>query len=197
MTAAGSVSASGTAEANIPGTGVVTITETDYLGKSSGSQMVTGSSATVPAGNLLVVDGTLYANANGAFWSNAAGYSEAKSTLVAQKWVEISPNVSFYKKVAADITLPSLTKDIFHAQTYHKGAVRTIDGVPAIEITYMNSGYDPGRVTTYVALGGKHLPVSVTIGGVSFEFASWGVPRTIVAPSGSVMLATLLASSST
>ena len=202
MTAAGSVSATGTAQESIPSGGVVTISENNYSGRTSGTQAVTSSSGAsgsgaTPAGNIVFVHGVVYSNANAAFWSNSAGLSDAQSNLVAQKWVEISSGSSLYKKAAADLTMASLTKDLFDAKTYHKGGVSTVDGVRAIEITYTNGGLDAGRCTTYIALEGKHLPVSVTIGGFPLQLGSWGVTKAVTAPQGAVPLASLLASSST
>lgn len=204
MTAAGSVSASGSAPEKIPGVGKVTIHETNYAGTTSGSQVITstsgqsGSSAALPAATTLVVGNTLYFNANAEFWSNLAGLSDAQSKMVAQKWVQIPTGSSLYGKASADLTMPSLSKDLFHANTYHKGAVRTVNGVRAIEISYMNGGrYDPGRAVAYVALGGKHLPVSVTIGNLPFQLGPWGVAKTIAAPQGSVPLSSLLTPPST
>ncbi len=203
MTAAGSVSATGTAPENLPGVGMVTTTETNYSGKTSGSQVIkttssqSGSSVTLPAATTLVVDGALYVNANAEFWSSSAGFSEAKSNLVAQKWVEIPTSSPLYEEASSDLTMPTLTKDLFHANTYHKGGIRTVDGIRAIEITFVNSGTDSGRASAYVALGGKHLPVSVTIGGVPFQLGSWGVAKIIAKPQGSIPLSSLLASGST
>jgi hypothetical protein len=204
MTAAGSVSANGSAPENIPGVGKVTIHETNDAGKTSGSQVITsssgqsGSSATLPAATTLVVGSTLYFNANAEFWSSVAGFSDAQSNLVAQKWVQIPTSSSLYGKASADLTMPSLTKDLFHAKTYHKGGVRTVNGIRSIAITYMNGGrYDPGRAIAYVALGGKHLPVSVTIGNLPFQLGSWGVAKAIAAPQGSVPLSSLLTSPAT
>lgn len=203
MTQAGSVSASGGGQVTASGAGVVTFNETNYSGKTSGSQMVTvssvqsGSTANFPAGSVLVVHGALYVNANAALWSSSAGYSNTKSILLEQKWVQVPPSSSFYDKAAADLTMSSLTKDLFHAKSYHKGSIRTVDGVRVIEITYANTGADAGRVSAYIALGGKHLPVSVTIGGVALQLGSWGVAKTVTTPQGSVPLASVLTSSST
>lgn len=182
----------------------LSIRSPNYAGKTSGSQIITstsgqsGSSATLPAATTLVVGSTLYFNANAEFWSSVAGFSDAQSNLVAQKWVQIPTSISLYGKASADLTMPSLTKDLFYAKTYHKGGVRTVNGIRAIAITYMNGGrYDPGRAIAYVALGGKHLPVSVTIGNLPFQLGSWGVAKTVAAPQGSVPISSLLTSPST
>lgn len=200
MIAAGSVSSSGSGPVNFPGVGMVTVSETNYSGRTSGSQVIkttSASSATLPAATTLVVDGALYVNANASFWSSAAGFSNAQSNLVAQRWVEIPRSSPLYGEATADLTMSSLAKDLFHAKTYHKGGIRTVDGVRAIEITYRNSGADSGSASAYVSLGGKHLPVLVTVGDLPFQLGSWGVAKTVAAPQGSVPLSSLLTSTST
>ncbi len=184
--------------------GKVTIHETNYTGKTSGSQVITftsrqsGSSATLPAATFLVIGSTLYVNANAEFWSGFAGFSDAQSNLVAQKWAQIPTSSALYGKASSDLTMPSLTKDVFHAETYHKARVRTVNGIRAIAITYMNGArYDAGRAIAYVALGGKHLPVSVTIGNLTLHLESWGRAKTIAAPQGAVSISSLLTSPST
>lgn len=200
MIAAGSVSSVGSGPVNYPGVGRVTVSETNYSGRTSGSQIIkttSASSAALPEASTLVVNGALYVNANAKFWSSAAGFSDAQGNLVAQRWVEIPRSNSLYKEAASDLTMSSLAMDLFDAKSYHRGPVRTVDGIRAIEITYRNSGPDSGSATAFISLGGKHLPIVVTIGSLPFQLGSWGVAKPVSAPQGSVPLSTLLTSTST
>jgi hypothetical protein len=138
------------------------------------------------------VDGQLYVDANAAFWSSTAGLSEAEAANAASRWVQIQSSSPLYGPVAADLTMPSLITDLFSSSNYHKGHVRTIDGVRSIAITYMNSGNDAGKATCYVELGGKHLPVSVTLGGLSFRLEGWGKTKAVTAPTGAVQLSNII-----
>ena len=198
MASAGSVSASGKGSGKIPGLGKVTFTEIDYSATTSGSQVLKMTSAhaksgtALPSATTLDVGGQLYVQANAPFWSSSAGLTDAEAVHAANQWVQIQPSSSLYATAAADLTMPSLLTDLFSSANFHKGTVRTIDGVRAIAITYTNTGEDPGQATTYVALGGKHLPVSVSIGGESIRFTSWGRTKTITAPPNTVQLSSLL-----
>jgi len=196
MANAGSVTASGNGPLTVPGVGKVTVREQDYSGATSGSQSLrmTGAqprSGTISA-SVSVVDGQLYVDANAAFWSSSAGLSEAEAANAANRWVQIQSSSPLYKPAAADLTMPSLLTDLFSSENFHKGRVRTIDGVRSIAITYMNSGNDSGETTCYVELGGKHLPVSVTLGGLSLRLEGWGEIKAVAVPTGAVQLSSLL-----
>ena len=198
MTSAGSVSASGDGPLSIPGVGKVITRENDYTSATSGSQVMTMTSAhlksgiVLPSASVLDVGGQLFVDANASFWSSFAGLTNVEAHGAANRWVQIQPSSDLYALAAADLTMPSLLTDLFSSDHFHKGPVRTIDGVRAIAITYKNSGNDSGQATCYVALGGQHLPVSVTIGGFSLRLRSWGETKEVTAPAGAVQLASLL-----
>jgi hypothetical protein len=82
--------------------------------------------------------------------------------------------------------MPSLIHDLFHASHYHESGVRSIDGQRVLTLAYRNTGNDAGPVTCAVSLDGSHLPVLVTIGGLSLRLGSWGTTRPLAAPTGSV-----------
>ncbi len=193
MSQAGSVTAVGRGSTDIPGVGKVTITESDYTDSSSGDQVLktvsdAGRAGTLPAATTLDVDGHLYVNANTAFWTSSVEVSTAQAALVAGAWVQIPQSSSLYAPAAADLTMPTLTKDMFDGASYHKGKIQTIDGTRAVKITYTNLGTDSGSATCYVAVGGKHLPVAVIIGGLSLRLESWGKSMAVTAPSGAIPL---------
>ena len=199
MASAGSVSASGTGTMSIPGIGKVTISETDYSGQTSGSQLlkVTSAHATavaLPSASTLEVGGDLYTDANLSFWTSA-GLARPQAALLAGRWVHIPPGSSLYASVAADLTMPSLLGDLFDARIYHKGAVHQVDGVRALKISYDNTGGDAGPATCFIAVGGRHLPVSVTLGSLTLRLRSWGRTQTLSAPASFVPLPTLVPSS--
>ena len=198
MTTAGSVSASGEGPVSIPGVGKVIAGESDYTSATSGSQILKMTSSHLKAGvvlpwaSVLDVGGQLFVDANASFWSSSAGLSDVEAHGAANRWVQIQPSSDLYAPAAADLTMPSLMTDLFHSDSYHKGGVRTIDGVRSIAITYKNSGNDSGQTTCYIALGGAHLPVSVTLGGLSLRLRSWGQTQAVTAPTGVVQLSNLL-----
>ena len=193
MNRAGSVSAHGGGMTTIPGVGRAMVTESNYSDATSGSQVVSTSSATVGAAGLpqattLDVSGAVYANANAPFWTATVGMSSASATQAAGRWVRIPRSSPAYLAAAADLTMPSLIRDLFHAARYHLGARRTVDGVPTVAITYENTGDDSGSVTCYVGLGAPHLPVLVTIGNLVLHLGPWGKARSVTAPVGAVPL---------
>jgi hypothetical protein len=198
MTDAGSVNASGGGTVKIPNRGNVTATEVGVAGGTSGSQVLKASSDSpgspvILSATTLDVDGNVYSNDDATFWTNDVGATGPQAVALAGKWVQIPSSSPLYANAAADVTLPTLVRDLFHATTYHKGSVQSVDGVPAIKITYTNSGGDNGPATTYVAVGGKHLPVSVDIGGLSLHMTSWGKVVAVSPPPGAVPLASVLA----
>ena len=198
MTKAGSVTAAGHGEVTIPGVGKVNLVESDYAGSSAGSQVLKTTAThahngtPLPSASTLDVDGALYVDANEAFWSTSVGLAATDAALVADKWVQIPNSSPIYTPAADDLTMSTLTQDLFDAQTYRKGPVETIDGVRTVKITYTNAGTDAGPATCYLAVGGRHLPVSVTIGGLALRLSSWGETRTVTAPQGAVLLPTNL-----
>jgi hypothetical protein len=199
MTKAGSVSATGGGTTSVPGYGRATLTETDFSDASSGSQVVkmtsrSASSASLPSATTLDVAGTVYVNANAMFWTGSVGLAMGQATQVADQWVLVPKSSPVYTPAAADLTMPSLTHDMFHATSYHKGPVQTVDGVRVIAITYTNTGNDAGPVTCYVAVGGSHLPVLVDIGGLSLHLSSWGKAQAVTAPSGAIPMPNLTTS---
>jgi hypothetical protein len=198
MSSAGSVTAGGAGAVNIPGVGKVTVHENDYTSATSGSQILKMTSAhlkagiVLPSASVLDVGGQLFVKANDSFWSSSSGLSHAESVAAANRWVQIRSSSSLYAQAAADLTMPTLLTDLFNANNFQKGHIRTIDGVRSIAITYTNTGGDAGHATCYIALGGKHLPVSVTFGGLSFRFSSWGNTKLVTAPPSPVQLSNLL-----
>jgi hypothetical protein len=193
MIRAGSVRATGAGTASISGLGKATLTETDYSNGTSGSQVLTMASSRarpgqLPSATTLDVDGTVYVDADAPFWSSSVGLESAEAAQVANRWVEVPPSSPVYGPAAADLTMPSLVRDLFGARTYHKGPIRKIDGVRTVEISYTNSGQDAGPVTCYVATGGTHLPVSVDIGGLTLRLGSWGSSEPAPAPTGATPL---------
>jgi len=198
MASAGSVTASGQGPLNIAGVGKVVTRESDYSSATSGSQVLQMSSThlksgtVLPSASVLDVGGHLFVDANAPFWSSSAGLTDTEAHEASSRWVQIQPSSDLYASAAADLTMPSLLTDLFSSDDFHKGSVRTIDGVRTIAITYMNSGNDAGRATCYIALGGSHLPVSVTLGGLSLRLKSWGETKVVTAPANAVQLTSLL-----
>lgn len=189
MTSAGSVSATGGGMTPIPGLGRATVSESDYAGPASGSQVLTVTSAgsggpSLPSATTLDIAGSVYIDANAAFWSASMGADGAHAAAVAGHWVQVPTSSPVYAAAAADLTMSSLTRDLFDARTYHLGKTQTMGGVRAVAVAYRNSGTDAGPVTCYVAVGGSHLPVAVTVGGVTLHLAGWGVARALAVPTG-------------
>jgi hypothetical protein len=134
------------------------------------------------------VDGRVYVNANAAFWTGSAALSVPQAVEVANRWVQVPQSNPFYSLAAADLTMHSLIADLFNAKIFHKGRIVSVDGVRTIAITYTNTGNDPGPATCDVALGGRHLPVAVSLGGITFHLTSWGATKVITDPGGAVPL---------
>ena len=198
MTAAGSVDAAGGGTVKIPGRGSVTASEVSVAGISSGSQIIKLStdspgSPVLLSASTVDADGNLYTNANATFWIDSAGATGPQAAALAGKWVQIPSTSPLYAQAEEDLTMATLTHDLFDTKTFHKGSVQSIDGVPTIKITYTNGGGDHGAATTYVAVGGKHLPVSADIAGLTLHMSSWGKAVAVSAPEGSVPLGTVLA----
>ncbi len=193
MIRAGSVRATGGGTTSIPGVGKATLTESDYSNGTSGSQVLSMTSdrarpGQLPSATTLDVDGSVYVDADAPFWSSSVGLDSVEALQVADRWVQVPRSSPVYGPAAADLTMPSLTQDLFSGKSYHKGAVRKIDGVQSVEITYTNSGQDAGPVTCFVAVGGTHLPVSVAIGGLVLHLGSWGSSEPPAAPAGAIPL---------
>jgi hypothetical protein len=193
MSAAGSVSANGSGQVHVPGLGEETLTESDYVSAASGSQVVTvtsggGGGATLPSATTLDLAGTVDVDANAPFWKDSMGVGGVQAAEVADRWVQVPKTSPVYAPAAADLTMPSLTQDLFDATTYHEGKTGTVDGVRTVAITYRNGGNDAGSVTCYVAVGGSHLPVEVTIGGLTLHLGAWGKVRALTAPTGVIPL---------
>ena len=193
MLGAGSVSAHGRGTATLPGVGKVVVVETNYSDATSGSQEVvmtsaTGGTATLPSATTLDVDGVVSVNANSPFWTATVGMGAVAADQVAGRWVLIPHSSPAYPPAAADLTMASLTRDMFHAASYHRGRVQTIDGQRVIAVSYTNTGNDSGPTTCFVALDGSHLPVMVTIGGLSLRLGSWGKRQVVTVPTGTVPL---------
>ena len=199
MIKAGSVSASGSGTTTVPGVGRATLTETDYSDADSGSQVATltsgrPTSADLPAATTLDVAGAVYVNGDAPFWTATVGMGAVQATQVAGHWVQIPKGSPAYGPAAADLTMSSLVHDLFHAKTYRKGTIQTVDGSRVIAIAYQNTGDDSGPVTCYVSVG-SHLPVKVTIGGLSLHLGSWGKTRSVAIPPGAIPLPSLGSSS--
>jgi hypothetical protein len=198
MSSAGSVSASGKGSMKISGVGNVTVSEHDYSSMTSGTQILQITSThvkagtTLPSASVLDVGGQLFVDANAPFWASSAGLTDAEAVNAANRWVQIQPSSPLYATAAADLTMPSLLTDLFSSHNFHKGNVRTIDGVRSIAITYTNTGEDSGHATCYVALGENHLPVSISLGGESFRFSSWGQMKAVTAPPNPAQLSNIL-----
>jgi hypothetical protein len=193
MARAGSVTARGVGTTMLPGVGRATLTESDYVGPASGSQeLSTASPGASPAGldsaDTVDVSGAVYVNADPSFWTATVGMAPASATAIAGRWVRIPEDSPVYAAAADDLTMPSLVRDLFHAGHYHESGLSTVDGERVITLTYRNTGSDAGPVTCDVSLGGSHLPVLVTIGGLSLRLGSWGTTRPLAVPSGSVPL---------
>jgi hypothetical protein len=202
MSSSGSVEAVGSGHLTTSAGGQTMAAETNYTGPTSGSQVINvtpagkGSSQQLPQASISLVGGALYVSANAAFWTASAGLPAADGAAVAGRWVEVPASSPIYAPTAADMSMPSLVKDMFHAKKFHKGTVRKVNGVTVIPIRYTNGGYDSSPTTLYVATGGKHLPVSATISGVTLRFSGWGKPLSVTAPAGAVPLASLLPAAS-
>ena len=199
MIKAGSVSAAGSGTTTVPGVGRATLTETDYSAADSGSQVATltsgkPASADLPSATTLDVGGAVYVNGDASFWTATVGMGTMQATQVAGHWVQIPKGSPAYSPAAADLTMSSLVHDLFHAKNYRKGTIQTVDGTRVIAIAYVNTGDDSGPVTCYVAVG-SHLPVEVTIGGLSLHLGSWGKARAVSTPSGAIPLPALGSSS--
>ena len=194
MTMEGSVSATGEGPVSIPGLDNAVVSETNYTGSKSGRQLLntTSGSGGQASATTLDVAGNLYVNASVSFWSKSVGLTDPQASIVAGKWVQIPSSSPIYMPAIADLTMSSLTRDMFAAKKYHKGKIQKVDGVRVIKITYTNGGVDSGPATCYVAVGGRHLPVSITIGGLALSLRSWGKKVTIDAPQGAVPLSSLL-----
>jgi hypothetical protein len=183
---------------SIPGVGKVTADEVDYASATAGSQVLRFTSAhpkaetLLPSASVLDVGGQLFVDASSSFWVSSAGLTHTEALEAANRWVQIQSSSALYAPAAADLTMPSLLTDLFSSKNYKRGSVRTIDGVRSIAITYMNTGYDSGKTTCYVELGGNHLPVLVTVGGLSLHLKSWGQTKAITAPLNPVQLSSLL-----
>jgi hypothetical protein len=193
MIRAGSVRATGTGTASVSGLGQATLTETDYSDGTSGSQVLTMESSRarpgqLPSATTQDVDGAIYVDADAPFWLASVGLGSAEAAQVANRWVEVPTSSPVYGPAAADLTMPSLVKDLFSATTYHRGSIKKIDGVRSVEISYTNSGQDAGSVTCWVATGGSHLPVAVDIGGLVLRLGSWGSTEPVAAPTGAIPL---------
>ena len=202
MTRAGSVSAIGSGTTTIAGIGRAKLTETDYTDAISGSQVVAMTSgkanaAALPSAATLDVAGAVFVNANVPFWTATLGMGTTPAIQVAGRWVQIPTSSPAYGPAAADLTMSSLVQDMFHANAkgYHKGTMQTVDGTRVIAITYVNTGNDSGPVTCDVAAGGYHLPVRVTIGGLTLHLGQWGKAQPVSAPSGVIPLPSLNSSS--
>jgi hypothetical protein len=197
MAAEGSVSAVGRGSGTASGVGKVEMNEQDYTAATSGIQQLKMTSSRSTGTGLFSasttdVDGQLYVDANAPFWVGSAGMTESQAVVLENRWIEIPSSSPLYTTAAADLTLPSLLTDLFSAKNYHKGKVLSVDGVRSIAITYSNSGLDAGPATCEIALGGKHLPVSSTIAGLTVRFESWGKTRPVSAPAGAVSLSSLV-----
>ena len=143
-----------------------------------------------------LINGSLYVKADAPFWSGSAGVPKQTAALMANKWVSIPKGSPLYAPASADLTLASLTKDMFDASTYHKGPIHTVNGVRTIEISYTNRGTDAGAGSASISLGAKHYPVSVTIGGVPFKFGSWGTIKNVTVPAKAVPISSYVGSTS-
>jgi hypothetical protein len=202
MAASGAVQAIGTGQLTVPGVGPAVANETNYSGPNSGTQVVamtskaSTSAGQLPAASISLVNSDLYIDANAPFWTGSVGLTAAQAPTVADKWVEIPSTSPVYAPVAADMSMPSLVKDMFDATKFHKGTVRTVHGVRVVPISFTNGGYDSGPATVYVSAGGKHLPVSAAISGVTLRFSQWGTKKTVTAPAGAVPLPDLPSPSS-
>jgi len=191
MARAGSVTAQGAGTTTLPGVGRATLTETDYAGPTSGSQVLSTTSPgaspdTLPSADTLDVSGAVYVNADAPFWTATVGMAPASATPIAGRWVRIPEGSPAYADAAADLTMPSLIHDLFHARHYQLTGVRTVDGQRVVTLADRNTGNDAGPVTVAVSLGGSHLPVLVTIGGLPLRLGSWGRTQPLAAPAGSV-----------
>ncbi len=187
MLAAGAVSATGGGSTHVTGVGRVIVSESDYAGPTSGSQELTmtsrqGTTTALPNATTLDITGALYVDGDAAFWSSTMATGDREAAALAGTWVQIPTSSPAYSPAAADLTLPSLVRDLFDATTYHEGGTRIVDGVRAVAVSYQNSGDDAGPVTCYLATGGTHLPVAVTVSGLTLHLSGWGRARGLAAP---------------
>jgi hypothetical protein len=196
MAAAGSVSAVGRGSETASGMGKVEMSEQDYTATTSGLQQLkitsSYSSGAGLSASVMDVGGQLYVDANSPFWVGSAGVTAGQAVLLENRWIQIPSSSPLYANAAADLTLPSLLTDLFDAKTFHKGSVVSVDGVRAIAISYSNSGVDAGQAKCDIALGGKHLPVSSTIAGLTIRYESWGKTRPVSAPVGAVSISSVV-----
>jgi hypothetical protein len=134
MNSESSVIATFSAATRLPIVGQVIIHETNYLGQTSGSQILRlsypsgRSGAALPAGTTLNVKGALYMNGNAAFWEMIAHLSATSDTRVANRWIRVAASDSIYHTAIADTTISSGVEDLFHAKTYKKGLSKVVSG---------------------------------------------------------------------
>ena len=195
MVAAGSVSATGGGPTRIAGIGRAVVAESDYAGPTSGSQRLTVTSrqattTALPAATTVDIAGSLYVDGDAAFWSSTMATGDREAAAAAGTWVQIPNDSPAYAAGAADLTVPSLIRDLFDATSYHEGRTLTVDGVRAVAVSYQNRGNDAGPVTCYLAAGGTHLPVAVTVSGLTLHLSGWGQARVLAAPTGAIPMPT-------
>jgi hypothetical protein len=192
-----SVSAHGHAILNIRGTGKVSITQTDYSGTNSGSQVLTlrsvktGSGAGLPSLSARAVNGALFINATSTFWSASAGLTASQAKKAANRWIQVPMDSRLYGPAIADLTTSSLTHNLFEALNYHRAKVKKVDGVQTVPITYTNTGPDAGAAICYISLSGRNLPVAVDIAGLTLNLSAWGVQKTVSVPPNPTSLDTI------
>jgi hypothetical protein len=196
MKRAGSVVASGSGEVSITGVGNAHISELNYSGPKSGTEISsftsTNKKAALPSGSATLVNGALYVYANQAFWATDPHVTTKQAAALAYRWIEIPKNGALYSNEAADLTMSTLIVDLFTAKSYHKGKVQTVDGTKAITISYKTTGVDAGSTTAVIPIGGSHLPLSVSETGIPFRLTSWGQRKTVSAPKGAVVFESLV-----
>ncbi len=194
------VSASGTTTAAEPSGEKLTATQKDYAGSTSGSQVIKTTSANtpsvdLPSGDIRYVHGALYIRGNSAFWTANIGLSQTQAATLVNTWVHVPSSSPIYTPTADDLTMSTLTADLFDTGTYHKDGTRIVDGQRTIKIVYTNKGVDAGPTMTYVAIS-SHLPVMVTAQGFSLHLGGWGKTVSVAAPRGSAPLPSLVPSGS-
>lgn len=190
MRHAGSVVASGSGEVSVKGLGNAHISELNYSGPTSGTEISsftsTNKNAVLPSGSAVLVNGALYVYANKAFWATDPKVTTKQAVTLAFRWITIPKSSALYTNEVADLTMSSLITDLFTATRYRKGAVRSVNGVQAIAISYKTSGIDAGQSTALVPISGSHLPLSVSETGIPFKLDSWGTRKKVATPKGSV-----------
>jgi len=152
--------------------------------------------------SVVLVGRTAYISGNGQGMTSYFGLPSEVVATLGHRWISIQPSDSAYQTVAGNVTLASALANVTPAGNLSTGKRSTVNHQSVRSI--VGTARDGGRLTLFVAVGGRPLPVEAiessgtgtSARGEIVTFTRWGVHVNLPKPSPAVSISAVQAAAS-